>query len=530
MSDRTRKAYLIAIITVLISCTAYGAGTQYQANWQSLDSRATPNWFLDAKFGVFVVWGLYSVPAWGPEKEYSEWYWRRAFKDDGTLQDNEWGRFHRENYGENFHYSDFAGMFTCELFSPDEWADIFARSGAKYVVFTAKYHDGFCLWPSKHANETWGRLWDSTGIGPKRDLLGDLSASVRKTGLKMGIYYSLYEWFNPLWRFDRKRFVAEHMAPQFKDVVTHYEPSIIFSDGEWDMPDTGWKSPELLAWLFNESPSKGDVVINDRWGKGIRHKHGGYYTTEYGAGLKDGTHPWEENRGIGYSYGYNRNEPLSNYKNSRELILMLIDLVSRGGNLLLDVGPTADGRIPMIMQSRLIEIGDWLKVNGEAIYGTRTWRTNAQWSQGQRPTQEYKEYKAEYKLMESIGKPTKGKAVIEAFFTTKGDVLYAITPGWPGRQLVLRDVNPVDNATVKMLGIERTLAWRKEGSNITIDLSPITADMLPCQWAYTFKIPVRREVAKPKPKEPEKEKPKEEKIEDQLQKILIDRLGDLLKN
>ncbi|MBL7153727.1 MAG: alpha-L-fucosidase [Phycisphaerae bacterium] len=530
MSDRTRKTYLIAIITVLISCTAYGAATQYQANWRSLDSRPTPKWFLDAKFGVFVVWGLYSVPAWGPEKDYSEWYWRRAVKDDGTLQDNDWGKFHRENYGEDFHYSDFAPMFTCELFDPDQWADVFARSGAKYVVFTAKYHDGFCLWPSKEANRTWGRLWDSTGVGPKRDLLADLSASVRKTGLKMGIYYSLYEWFNPLWRFDRKRYVAEHMTPQFKDVVSRYRPSLIFSDGEWDMPDSDWKSPELLAWLFNESPCRQDVVVNDRWGKGVRHKHGGYYTTEYGAGLKDSTHPWEENRGIGYSYGLNRNEPLSNYKSSQELILMLVDLVSRGGNLLLGVGPTADGRIPLMMQSRLIEIGDWLGVNGEAIYGSRPWKRNCQWSRGQRPTQEYKEYKSDYKLMESIGKPTQGRAVIEAFFTSKPNALYAITPGWPGKQLLLQDVDPIDNATVKMLGLERALAWKREGSNITIDISSITAEMLPCQWAYTFKIPVKREVKKPEPKEPEKEEPKEEKIEDQLEKILIDRLGDLLKN
>jgi len=529
MLDGTRKTYLIAIIALLISCTAYGAATQYQANWQSLDSRATPQWFLDGKFGIFIHWGVYSVPAWGPEKQYSEWYWRHAFNEDGTLQDSESGKFHKATYGADFQYSAFAPQFKCEMFDPDEWAGVFARSGAKYVVLTSKHHDGFCLWPSKTANKTWGRLWNSVDIGPKRDLLGDLSASVRKSGLKMGIYFSLYEWFNPLWKIDRKRYVAEHMIPQFKDVVSRYSPSLIFSDGEWDMPDSDWKSPELLAWLFNESPSKGDVIVNDRWGKGIRHNHGGYYTTEYGAGMKDSTHPWEENRGIGYSYGYNRNEPLSNYRSSQELILMLIDLVSRGGNLLLDVGPTGDGRIPMIMQSRLIEIGDWLKVNGEAIYGSRPWKQNAQWSQGQRSAQEYKEYKSDYKLMESIGKPGKGKAVIEAFLTTKPDVLYAITPGWPGRQLVLRDVDPVDNTTVTMLGLERALAWKKEGSNITIDLSPVTADMLPCQWAYTFKIPVKREVAKPK--EAEKEKPKEEeKAEDQLQRILIDRLGDLLKN
>jgi len=169
---------------------------------------------------------------------------------------------------------------------------------------------------------------------------------------------------------------------------------------------------------------------------------------------------------------------------------MLVDLVSRGGNLLLDVGPAGDGRIPEIMQSRLVEMGDWLEVNGEAIYGTRTWSKPCQWSGGRKRQQEFKEYRSDYKLMESIGKPKEGKAVIEAFFTSRPGVLYAITPGWPGKELVLRDVKPADNATVKMLGVNRALPWRCEGTTTTIDVSRITADMLPCQWAYTFVIPV----------------------------------------
>jgi len=150
--------------------------------------------------------------------------------------------------------------------------------------------------------------------------------------------------------------------------------------------------------------------------------------------------------------------------------------VSRGGNLLLDVGPAGDGRIPEIMQSRLVEMGDWLKVNGEAIYGTKTWSKPCQWSRGKKRDQEFKEYKSDYKLMESIGKPEEGKA---------------ITPGWPGAKLVLRDVKPADNATVKILGIDKALPWRTQGATTTIDVSQITADMLPCQWAYTFEIPVK---------------------------------------
>jgi alpha-L-fucosidase len=181
----------------------------------------------------------------------------------------------------------------------------------------------------------------------------------------MGIYYSLYEWYNPLWLSDRNRYVTEHVFPQFKDVVNHVQPSIIFSDGEWDMSSEQLRTPELLSWLLNESPVREEVVINDRWGKETRHKHGGYYTTEYTAGLDSGSHPWEESRGMGFSYGYNRMEKLADYHTDRELLLMLIDIVGRGGNLLLDIGPTADGRIPVIMQERLVRIEDWLQRNGE---------------------------------------------------------------------------------------------------------------------------------------------------------------------
>jgi alpha-L-fucosidase len=137
------------------------------------------------------------------------------------------------------------------MFDPDEWAAIIKQSGAKYVVLTSKHHEGFCMFQSAEANRDWGQPWNAVDIGPKRDLLGDLSTSVRKAGLKMGFYYSLYEWFNPLWLNDHKLFVDKHLFPQFKDVVTRYKPSIIFGDGEWDMTSAEWRSPELLAWLYH---------------------------------------------------------------------------------------------------------------------------------------------------------------------------------------------------------------------------------------------------------------------------------------
>ena len=461
----------LALLLLVLGLAA--AQTRYEPAWASIDSRKTPAWFTDARFGIFIHWGVYSVPAYAVPGNYAEWYWNamtagRSGRDNRPNSLGTW-YFHRANYGENFPYSDFAPMFRAELFDPDHWADVFAKSGARYVVLTSKHHDGFALWPSEHATKAWGRPWNSVETGPKRDLLGDLTASVRNKGLRMGFYYSLYEWYNPLWLKDRKRYAVEHMHPQFKDVVTRYKPSIIFSDGEWDMDSLDWKSPELLAWLFNESAVKDEVVINDRWGKDSRHKHGGYYTTEYTAGLAGTDKPWEESRGMGHSYGYNRAERLSHYRSAREFVLMLVDLVSRGGNLLLDIGPTADGRIPVIMEERLIQIGDWLKVNGEAIYGTRPWKRTRQWSAGAVPELKQSQFMSRYEIDDYVSKPKPGQAVIETFFTAKGDTVYAIIPGHPGRRFVVKDIATSPDTTVTLLGAG-PLQWKPNGPGIEVEI------------------------------------------------------------
>jgi alpha-L-fucosidase len=481
----TGAAIALALAGALLPATA--AEVKYEPNWASLDTRPIPQWFLNAKFGIFIHWGVYSVPCWGAPHTYAEWYWHNmADHKPGNV----WWQFHKENYGADFKYQDFAPMFRAELFDPAQWAELFHRAGARYVVLTSKHHEGFCLWQSAEANRDWGRPWNAVDIGPHRDLLGDLAKAVRRRGLKFGIYYSLYEWFNPLWLTNRPLYVEKHMIPQFKDVVTRYAPSLIFADGEWDLTSKQWQSERLLAWLYNDSPCKEDVVVDDRWGKDTRHKHGDYFTTEYGAGMANAAHPWEEDRGMGYSYGYNRAETLSDYRTGRELVLMLVDLVSRGGNLLLDIGPTADGRVPVIMQERLTEIGDWLRVNGEAIYGTRHAGRDCQWSAGKRPGQKHGEFMIQYNLMQQIGqKPRNGVAVKQAFFTQKPDTLYAITPGWPGRTLVLRGVRVPPGSEITLLGVNGKLNYRLRHHTLTLRLPDLNPDQLPCHYAYTFKIP-----------------------------------------
>jgi len=483
-----RALSLLALVSLAwFAGAANAAEPKYEPTWESINSRATPKWFSDAKFGIFIHWGVYSVPAWSVRGEYSEWYWNRI--TDPNKKNDPWRAFHTANYGKGFDYKDFAPGFKAELYDPDFWAKMLARSGAKYVVLTSKHHDGYCLWPNEHANKAYGRPWNSVDAGPKRDLLGDLTKAVRKTDVKMCIYYSLYEWYNPLWMNDKPRYVAEHMHPQFKDVVSRYAPSLIFSDGEWDISSQDWRAPELLAWLFNESPCRADVVINDRWGKKERHKNGGYWTTEYGAGLPDGSHPWEECRGMAHSFGYSRTETIDDYKSAHEMIWILADLVSRGGNLLLDIGPTADGRIPVVMQQRMVEIGDWLGVNGEAIYGSRPWKQTCQWTEGKRPEQGFKEYRQKYDVMELAGMtPKDGLARKQAFFTTNGSALYAILPGWPGKSIVLKQVKPASGAKVSLLGVDGELKWQPKGDGIEVQLPTLAPDRLPCRFAWTVKV------------------------------------------
>jgi alpha-L-fucosidase len=481
------------LLVMLLFASTLSAQT-YQPTWDSIDKRPTPAWFTDAKFGIFIHWGTYSVPAYAPvipgQLAYSEWYWNNMTRgrDDpkaGPIQTDTWA-YHQKVYGANFPYQSYAAQFQAQLFDPDHWADVFARSGAKYVVLTSKHHEGFALWPSKEASATWGRPWNAVETGPKRDLLGDLSDSVRRKGLRMGYYYSLYEWYNPLWLADKPRYIREHMFPQFKDLVTRYKPAIIFTDGEWDLTSAEWRSPELLSWLFNESPVKDDVVINDRWGKDTRHKHGGYWTTEYTPGMTGMDHPWEESRGMGFSYGYNRAERLENYHTGRELVIMLVDLVSRGGNLLLDIGPDADGTIPVVMEERLLQIGDWLKVNGEAIYGTNPWKATRQWSAGEVPKVDYnKEYRTPYDVTKLVGKPEAGKASIEAFFTMKGSDLFVILPRWPGRNFYLKDVTGAKSVT--LLGSAGPLKFKAQKGGISIELPALPEELLP-QPAWVLKV------------------------------------------
>jgi len=482
-----RKLIVLCLLAVTFNLSAQ----TYQPAWESLDQRPVPQWFKDAKFGIFIHWGVYAVPGWSTKGNYAEWY-------QYGLQNNDSARieFHKAKFG-NRSYYDLANDFKAELFNPDDWAKVFEQSGAKYIVLTSKHHDGFTLWPSKEADRDWGFKWNAGDVGPKRDLLGDLFRAVRKTSVHAGMYYSLYEWFNPLWKSDPKKFAAEHTWPQMKELINTYQPDVFWTDGDWDAPAETWRSQEFLAWLYNESPVKDKIIVNDRWGSGIRFKHAGIYTPEYQPDLDFEDHYWEESRGMGYSYGYNREEDAWDYNSPQSLVIALIDKVSRGGNFLLDIGPDEHGKIPPIMQERLLQMGDWLKINGEAIYTTTRWKTPSQWSPGRRDYKGSNEHiSGDWKtggdiMLKLTVDPDPGYAVKELFFTyneTKNN-LYAIFPKYPdNRKLIVKNINLPAGTKISFLSTKENLVWTQDGTDVEISLPEFNPNKIKSPYAFAVKI------------------------------------------
>jgi alpha-L-fucosidase len=467
---------------ILLSLLLFVSGRQlmaqvYKAEWSSIDTRPIPGWFEDAKFGIFIHWGVYSVPAYRPLESglfasYSEWYYAKVLDN----QKNGGKDFHIKNYGKDFEYRDFAPLFRAELWQPDRWAKMFKEAGAQYVVLTTKHHDGYCLWPTK---SPYKKNWNAMDIGPKRDLVGDLTAAVRNQGMKMGLYYSIIEWesskthrsetgyYVPLdlvakYKIPEDEYVDKHLLPQLHELVNTYKPSLLFSDGgEWDGSENYFKTKEFLAWLYSESPVKNEIVVNDRFAKNMPGNHGDYYSSEYSDVTFSKHHPWEESRGIGGSYGYNRAENLEDYTSSKQLITQLIDIVSRGGNLLLNVGPTADGRIPVIMQERLSDIGNWLKVNGQAIYGTR-----------------------------KLSIPLKESNLQKLYFTQKDKNIFALFTEWPKETLSITIPSDIKISNVKLLGVDKKCNWKKKNGQLLISLPDCSISELPSIYAWVVKLEI----------------------------------------
>ena len=355
---------------------------QFKPTWESVKTHALPGWYDACKVGIFIHWGLYSVPGWaqptwelGEEPSTQEWYkhhpYAEWYQNSLRISGSATQEYHEKTYGKDFPYANFTDSFTCENFDPAQWARTFKQAGAGYVVLTSKHHDGFCLYPSKYT------AFNSVNLGPRRDLVGELTNAVRQEGLKMGLYYSgLLDWTRYPYahegedefarEYDITYGFADYSFKQAMEIVDLYKPALLWNDIGW--PEKGWQDlPYLFAHYYNSVP---DGVVNDRY-SGLWQD---FLTAEYKAGNRSLTKKWEMCRGLGLSFGYNRCEGEEIMMSAAQLIRLLIQCVSQGGNLLINIGPMADGSIPKGQLSRLAALGDWLKEHSEAIYGTTLWQ------------------------------------------------------------------------------------------------------------------------------------------------------------
>ncbi|KAK3612042.1 hypothetical protein CHS0354_021724 [Potamilus streckersoni] len=317
-------ALRIPMYLCFVSCSlSYVDSVRYEPTWESLDSRPLPSWYDEAKIGIFVYWGVFSVPSF--HGEFLWWDW----KGDQPVKEVE--DYMQKNYPPDFTYADFASMFSAEFYNPDQWADLFNASGARYVVFNSKHPDGFTNWPSKYSFN-----WNSVDVGPSKDLVGMLADSIRRrTNLHFGLIYSLFEWFNPLFMQDEANgfqtddYVARKGLPELYDIVNRYKPELVWSDCDWLANDTYWKSKDFLAWLYNDSPVKDTVVTNDRWGIGCWCQHGGYLTCadRYNPGTLQ-KRKWENALTLDKkAWGYRREAKLEDYLTMEDLTQLIAETV-----------------------------------------------------------------------------------------------------------------------------------------------------------------------------------------------------------
>jgi len=356
------------------------------------------------------------------------------------------------------------------------------RSGAKYFVFTSKHHDGYAMWPSNHS---WN--WNSVEVGPHRDIVGDLATAMRAEGIRFGLYHSLRSWFHPLFLRDEAngwkttQFVDEVVLPQMKEIVNTYEPEMIWSDGDGEAGDEYWKSREFLAWLYNDSPVKDNVAVNDRWGSGAMCKHGDYWTcADYFSPGMLVKKKWENIQNIdAFAWGYRRDAELADIRTIEWILHELAKTVSCGGNLLLNVGPTHYGKITPIYEERLTQIGEWLAPNGEAIFDSKPWvYQNDSLTQNVWYTSKVRSDKG----MDSnrlYNPQNKENTIVYAFFFH-----------WPDdNQLKLGAPTVNAQTKVSLLGYSGTVTAKQlQPNGLIIDLNSVQWTRLPSRLAWVLKL------------------------------------------
>jgi alpha-L-fucosidase len=466
----------------------------YRSDWESLRKYEVPEWYKDAKFGIFIHWGVYSVPAFG-----SEWYPRNMYRT-GTDE----YQHHIATYGpqNKFGYKDFIAMFKAQHFDPDVWARLFKEAGAQYVVPVFEHHDGFAMYDSGLSD------WTAAKMGPHRDLWGDLAKSVRAQGLRLGasshrvehnfflnggreidsdvndpqyaaFYGPAHVWLDEKptllndWTYVSDAYLDDWLARD-AEIVKKYQPDLFYFDWWIGQPSVRQHLADFAAFYYNDTSGRGTLgVINYK--DQAMEAHSAVLDLERGQ-LKD-IRPlyWQTDTSISNkSWGYIEHD---SFKSAQTVVQQLVDIVSKNGNLLVNFGPRSDGTIPDEVQSLLREVGAWLKVNGEGIYGTRPWKMF-----GEGPTN----------VVEGSFHDTDVQPFTERDFrfTTKTGVLYAFELAWPASgETIIHSLHSgqLDGkriSEVSLLGSSAPVTFESQPDGLHIRVPAAQ----PGKYAYGFKI------------------------------------------
>ncbi len=488
---RNRRIYFtIHILYILVAGPLAAQKPKYQATWESLEKYKIPDWFRDAKFGIFIHWGIYSVPAY-----QNEWYPRNMY-----VKDSKEYKHHIETFGpqSKFGYKDFIPMFRAQNFDADKWVDLFKKAGAKYIVPVAEHHDGFAMYNSSLTR------WNAVQMGPKRDVVGELEKASRKANLHFGVSSHRIEhwWFfgegrsiesdvndsayadfyGPATPFDGTKagIKGPPISQEFMndwllrdvELVNLYHPDLVWFDWWIDQTEMEPYRKSFAAFYYNQAIKWNKEVV-------INFKHEAYPGHTAVLDLERGKLPgirqeaWQTDDAIGNnSWGFTND---NSFKSVQYVVTNLIDIVSKNGNLLLNIGPRSDGTITDEETNVLLGTGRWLSVNGEAIYGTRPWTTF-----GEGPTESAS---GEFKTQ----KPYTSKDIR---FTTRGDTLYAITLALPAPNEEI-NINLLGSAKnngnvvkIELIGSDKILSWSQEKEALKIN----TPDHFPSENAASFRI------------------------------------------
>jgi len=468
----------------------------FRPDSESLQKYAAPEWYRDAKFGIFIHWGVYSVPAFG-----NEWYPRSMYQVGSAEY-----KHHIATYGpqDTFGYKDFIPMFKAEHFDPAAWADLFKRSGAKYVVPVAEHHDGFAMYDSALSD------WTAAKMGPHRDIIGELGKAVRAAGLHFGVsshrvehnfflglarnipsdvndpqyaafYGPAHAWLmnpsgTPLnndFTYVSSEWASDWLA-RAAELVRKYHPDIVYFDWWIGQPAIRTNLTRFASFYYNSSLKYGDHIGVINYKDYAMQEHSAVLDLERGQLGDIRALPWQTDTSTSNkSWGYIKDDT---FKSPEFVVHQLIDIVSKNGNLLLNIGPRSDGTIPEQVQQMLLEVGAWLNNNGEAIYGTRPWRTY-----GEGPTRV---------AAGSFHDTDTGSYTAEDFrFTTKEDMLYVIGLAWPNNgEAVIRSLalttgtKPV--RSLVLLGSDENLQFDQRPDGMHAKL-PARA---PAKYAYALRV------------------------------------------